>query len=397
MLVLASTYPRWQGDSEPGFVHELSRRLTDAFQVTVLCPASPGARRREEMDGVEIRRFCYAPDRIQTLVNSGGIVGNLKHAHWKLLLVPPFLLAELFAVWRVLRNTKPDVVHAHWLLPQGLIMALLGRVSKSVPPFLVTSHGADLHALKFWPMPTLKRFVARHAAGMTVVSSAMLEVMKAQGIPADRVRVEPMGVDLQHRFTPDESIPRSDSEILFVGRLVEKKGLRYLVEALPAILENHPDAHLTVVGFGPEEAPLRQQAAALGLEDKVNFLGAVSQDRLPDLYRRAAVFIGPFVEAADGDQEGLGLVTVEAVGCGCPVVVSDLPAVRDVIEEPPMKVPPANSSALAERVLEMLQMPAEERQRMAEHARQRLLRQFSWAARAASYAELLKLIAAGGR
>src|SRR5699024_9353577 len=114
-----------------------------------------------------------------------------------------------------------------------------------------------------------------------------------------------------------------------------------------------------------------RQARELGVVEQVHFLGAVAQNRLPELYRRAALFVGPFVEAADGDQEGLGLVTVEAIGCGCPVVVSDLPAVRDVIEEPPMLVLPANSSALAERVVEMLQMPAEERQRMAGHARQR--------------------------
>ncbi|WP_298435518.1 glycosyltransferase [Ottowia sp.] len=331
LLVLASTYPRWPADPEPGFVHELSRRLTERYRVIVLCPHAPGAKPRETMDGVEVVRYRYAPERWETLVNDGGIVTNLKRARWKLLLVPGFVLGQAWVAWRLMRRERVDVIHAHWLIPQGLIAALLPWLPGWRVSYVVTSHGADLYALKGRLLDGIKRFVARRAAAATVVSSAMRERLAALGVPAAHIHVLPMGVDLSERFTPDPSVPRSQHEILFVGRLVEKKGLRHLIAALPQVLEGVPDAFLTIVGFGPEEAALRQQVHTLGLQAKVHFLGAVAQTRLPALYRRAALFVAPFVQAESGDQEGLPVALMEAVACGCPVVAGDVAGIEDLL------------------------------------------------------------------
>ena len=331
LLVLASTYPRWPADPEPGFVHELSRRLTERYRVIVLCPHAPGAKPRETMDGVEVVRYRYAPERWETLVNDGGIVTNLKRARWKLLLVPGFVLGQAWAAWRLMRRARVDVIHAHWLIPQGLIAALLQWLPGRRVPYVVTSHGADLYALKGLGLDALKRFVARRSSAATVVSSAMRERLAALGVPAAHIHVLPMGVDLSERFTPDPAVQRSTREILFVGRLVEKKGLRHLVDAMPLVLERVPDAFLTIAGFGPEEAALRQQVHALGLAAKVRFLGAVAQTRLPALYRRAALFVAPFVQAESGDQEGLPVALMEAVACGCPVVAGDVAGIEDLL------------------------------------------------------------------
>ena len=331
LLVLASTYPRWPADPEPGFVHELSRRLTECYRVIVLCPHAPGAKPRETMDGVEVVRYRYAPERWETLVNDGGIVTNLKRARWKLLLVPGFVLGQAWVAWRLMRRERVDVIHAHWLIPQGLIAALLPWLPGRRVSYVVTSHGADLYALKGRLLDGIKRFVARRAAAATVVSSAMRERLATLGVPAAHIHVLPMGVDLSERFTPDPSVPRSQHEILFVGRLVEKKGLRHLIAALPQVLEGVPDAFLTIVGFGPEEAALRKQVHTLGLQAKVHFLGAVAQTRLPALYRRAALFVAPFVQAESGDQEGLPVALMEAVACGCPVVAGDVAGIEDLL------------------------------------------------------------------
>ncbi|HTH09438.1 MAG TPA: glycosyltransferase, partial [Acidovorax sp.] len=144
LLVLASTYPRWAGDPEPGFVHELAKRMTDRFRVIALVPHTGGARAREMLEGVEVHRYRYAPKRWETLVNDGGIVANLKRDRWKHLLVPGFVLAQAWCAWRLLRRERVDVIHAHWLVPQGLIAALLRYLPGRAAPFLVTSHGADL-------------------------------------------------------------------------------------------------------------------------------------------------------------------------------------------------------------------------------------------------------------
>jgi glycosyltransferase involved in cell wall biosynthesis len=390
LLVLASTYPRWAGDPEPGFVHELARRLTGDFDVLVVGPHAPGARRRETHDGVAVARYRYAPRSLETLVNDGGIVGNLRSQPWKALLLPGFVLAQAWATWRAIRQHRPDVVHAHWLVPQGLVVALLGLLPGRWPPFVVTSHGADLFALRGTPWRWLKRFVVRRAAAVTVVSSVMQDPVLGLGADPARLSVQSMGVDLQHRFTPDESQPRSRHELLFVGRLVAKKGLLHLLQAMPAILRANPEAYLTVAGFGPEEARLRQACEALGLDHCVSFLGPVEQVALPELYRRAAVFVAPFVRAPGGDEEGLGLVLVEAAGCGCPVVAGGVAAVRDVVDDPAIGtiVDPVDTEALAAAVLDAMSGPAGTlaagRRRAAAVAR------FDWSQRAGAYAALLK-------
>lgn len=373
LLILTSTYPRWKSDHEPGFVHELARRLTDRFEVHVLGPHAPGAARSEVLDGVNVHRFRYAPVRMETLVNDGGIVTNLKRQHWKWLLVPGFFIAMAISTWRKLRHVRPNIVHAHWLILQGLVMALLSLVSRT-PPFLVTSHGADLFTLRSPPMIALKRFTVRRAAALTVVSQAMVEELQRIGVEGGKISVQPMGVDLQSRFTPDDSVKRSDDEILFVGRLVEKKGLRYLIAAMPEILKHHPEASLTIAGYGPEEDRLWKQVTDLGVENQVHFLGAIPQDRLPDLYRRATIFVAPFVEASSGDQEGLGLVTIEAMGCGCPAITSELAATREL---PTIKVPPAHDNALARAIYEFLSMYRQERKAVARR-QQSEIAQLDW-------------------
>jgi glycosyltransferase involved in cell wall biosynthesis len=354
-------------------------------------PSAPGALAREILDGVEVIRYRYAPRGWETLVNDGGIVTNLKRQRWKLLLVPTFLLGQAWRAWRVLRTQRVDVVHAHWLIPQGLIAALLGRFTHHAPRFLVTSHGADLFALRGTGWDRAKRWVVSHAAAVTVVSATMRDELHRIGANVDKLVVQSMGVDLTERFTPDSGQARSAGEILFVGRLVEKKGLRYLIDAMPTILAAFPQASLIIAGFGPLESELLEQVKRLKLGPKVQFMGAVSQDQLPVLYRRAAVFVAPFVQTASGDQEGLGLVCVEAAGCGCPMVVSDLPATRDLFAESAgcIRTQPGDSGVLAQAVLEILD---KHEAALAAMAGQRLqaIHQFDWLATSRNYARFLQ-------
>ena len=390
LLVLSSTYPRWSGDHEPGFVHELARRLTDRFDVIALVPGSPGAARREDLDGVRVERYRYAPARFETLVNNGGVVTNLKRYRWKWLLVVPFCVGQLWCAIRIIRQTSPVAIHAHWLLPQGLVAALLRLLWRRTPPFVATSHGADLFALRGSLFGAIRRFVVNRAYALTVVSKAMRDELAALGLDVSKVSVQPMGIDLRERFTPDPTVARSKDEILFVGRLVEKKGLRHLLDAMPAILAAHPRARLTVAGFGPEESALRAQADALGIGARVDFLGAVPQASLPALYRRATVFAAPFVRAKSGDQEGFGLVLVEALGCGCPVVASELPATVDVLNglRGAIAVRSGDADALSRAIGGVLSGADEFGARAAED-RSQLVERFDWETVRDQYADTL--------
>ena len=395
VLVLASTYPRWRGDPEPGFVHDLCRRLTDRFDVIALVPDAPGADPDGVFDGVEVVRYRYAPRRLQTLVNAGGIAANLQRHAWKWLLLPGFLLGQYRAARRLLRRRRIDVIHAHWLLPQGLVAWRLRQ--RTHTPYLVTSHGGDLFGLRGRWLATLKQRVAAASSAMTVVSSAMRAEAARIGLCPPRLEVLPMGVDLRERFVADPDTRRADAELLFVGRLVAKKGLVHLLDALSAVLAQNPRVELHIAGFGPEEAALRAQAQRLGIAAQVHFIGAVAQADLPALYRHASLFVAPFVRDAHGDQEGLPVVLMEAIGCGCPVLVGEVAGIHDLLGAAAAEVcvQPTDTAALAAAIIKALATP-EQAQARARAMREAAARWIDWHPIADGYARLLLTCIEGG-
>lgn len=357
LLVLASTYPRWKDDPEPGFVHELCKRLTEHFEVTALVPDAPGADANGMLDGVDVVRYRYAPRQLQTLVNDGGIASNLHRTRWKWLLLPGFVFGQYLAARRLLATGKFAAIHAHWLVPQGLVARSIARDAGL--PYVVTSHGGDLFGLRGRIMTGLKRRAAARAAAMTVVSSAMREEAARIGLQPPRIEVLPMGVDFRTRFVVDPGIARERDRLLFVGRLVPKKGLRHLLGAMPAVLAQRPQTVLDIIGFGPEEPALREQAAQLGIASQVKFLGALPQHELPAHFRRASVFVAPFVRDPSGDQEGLPVALMEAIGCGCPVIAGKVPGLQDLLgaQQAEVCVAPEDGEWLATMILDALVNP----------------------------------------
>jgi glycosyltransferase involved in cell wall biosynthesis len=355
LLVLTSTFPRWNGDNEPPFVYELSRRLQKKFKIYVLAPHAAGCLSEEILNGIYIKRFRYFFTRWEKLAYQGGILSNLKNYPVRYALVPFFLIAEYVVLVRMLRRHRFDLIHAHWIIPQGL-MALLARpFARSKPALLCTSHGGDLYGLRGRFFAWLKSLVLNHTNTLTVVSRAMLENVLSMGGDSKKVSVIPMGVELQNRFIPPAARKEAQA-LLFVGRLVEKKGLRYLIEAMPEILGKNPSAFLRIAGDGPQREALEKRISELKINERVQFLGPVCNDDLPSFYQTSNIVIFPSIIAADGDREGFGLVLVEALGCECALVVSDLPAMQDIIIDgkTAIVVPQRNVKMLAERVNELL-------------------------------------------
>jgi len=390
VLVLTSTFPRWENDTEPAFIFELSRRLTVSFDVTVLSPRTPGSKRKENMAGLRVIRFPYFFSQWEKLaMHGGGILNQLKTNPAYYLMVPFFLLGQLLAIIRLVRNEHFDLIHAHWLIPQGFIAALGMWIAGKNVPLLCTSHGGDLFALKGKGLQRLKRRIMDKSAALTVVSKAMKKTVVDMGVAPDKVEVIPMGVDLKGLFTPDPGVQRKTDELLFVGRLVEVKGLQILLDAMPKVLAKHPGIRLVVAGAGPLESELRASAAKLNMTDCVDFLGMVPQLKLPSLYQQATLAVFPFIVTKSGVQEGFGLVVVEAMGCCCPVIAGDLPAIHDTVvhEENGLIFPSGSSQALADSILKLLDDP-ELRARLAEEGRKSVVRNFDWEIIAGRYAEI---------
>jgi glycosyltransferase involved in cell wall biosynthesis len=392
ILVLTSTYPRWKGDVEPPFVYELCRRLSETFSVHVLAPHASGAAVDDQMGRVRITRYRYFFSRWENLAFHGGILANLKQNPLRYALVPFFILAQLVFLIRLLKRFNFDCIHAHWLIPQGLVAITACLFIKSTPPVIVTSHGGDLFGLKGYVFNRLKRFVALRSAAVTVVSHTMRKVLAQMRVPDCRIKVIPMGVDLRNCFVP--ALQRSASGVLlFVGRLVEKKGLKYLIEALPLVLDTHPNVTLKIVGDGQEKKSILERIMELGIGGHVEFIGAVTNETLTDIYNTSDVVVFPSVVAGDGDREGFGLVLVEALGCECATVVTDLPAMQDIIQNgiSALVVPQKDANLLAEKI-NLLIDEESLRQTLGQQGRKYVLERFDWDIITTQYKDLIRSV-----
>ena len=392
LLVLTSTFPRWKDDVEPPFVFELCRRLAGDFRVHVLAPHTAGAAATEVMGGLHVYRYRYFFTGLQKLAYQGGILSNLNAKRSRYVLVPFFLLSQLVAAVKLVRTRRFDCIHAHWLIPQGMTAAIAARATSPSPPILTTSHGSDIYGLSGGGFRILKRAVATRSAAITVVSRSMIPALKRLSAPAAGIHVIPMGVDLQKRFTPAKR-PKSGQQLLYVGRLTEQKGVHVLIDALPLIAESHPGVSLVIAGEGQEKQNLQKRVLQRKMQGRVAFVGAVNNKSLAGFYRKADVVVFPSVE-----REGFGLVAVEALGCECATVVTDLPAMADIVTdgETGLVIPQKNTERLAESVSRLLNDPTL-RARLGHAGRRHVLERFDWRIVAAQYRQLIQSLTEGSR
>jgi glycosyltransferase involved in cell wall biosynthesis len=357
VLVVATTFPRWTGDSEPRFVFDLSRRLAKKVRLWVLAPHAPGARLREEMDGVTVLRFPYFfPKSAQTLCYEGGILPKLKTRPWACIQLPFFLLSLFFAIWQAVRQHRINFIHCHWIIPQGGFVAFLSAIKKI--PYILTAHGGDVFAFSDNPIvATLRKYALSGCKQCLVNSHATLDAIQPVA-PDTRFGLIPNGIDVEQfneKHRDDQLKKELQVEgvlILGVGRFVEKKGFKYLIEAMPSILQQHPTARLALIGFGPEENRLKQQAQTLNLGDKVLFPGAKSGAALARFYASADIFVGPSIVVSGGDTEGQGVVFLEAMASKTAVVATRVGGITDMIRDGDtgLLAPEKNPAALAHAI-----------------------------------------------
>jgi len=385
VLVVTSTLPRWQDDTEPRFVLDLCLALASRYRIIVLAPHCRGAAMQERIGDVEILRFRYFAEGGERLAYDGGMLPKLRRQPWLWALVPFFMAALVVAIARILRREPVAVVHAHWLVPQGLAARVARLLAFRPVPLVCTAHGADVFGLRGAFARALQRWVGAGCARVGAVSEALADELVRRGIARERIRLLPMGIDVPQPAPPASQ--RDPRLIAFAGRLVEKKGVGVLLQAFSQLRTRVPGLRLCIAGGGPELERHRREAAALGVDAATSFLGPVSHDQVQDLFSRAAVAVMPSLTAADGDAEGLGLVMIEAMAARCPVITSDLPVVRGVIrpEETGLTFPERDAPALAaalERVLADAALAA----RLGDRGRREVEGRFSWQAVAASHA-----------
>jgi glycosyltransferase involved in cell wall biosynthesis len=399
ILVVTSTFPRWQEDTGPAFVFELCRRLQKrGIKVDVIAPHAPQVRTEEVMDNITVYRYRYCLEDLEVLAYEGGVLTNIRSHWYGFALVPLFLLMQMISVRKILNLENYDLVHAHWIIPQGIVCVLVNMLMPRAKrkPLICTAHGSDLYALRGAFFNTLRSWTIKRLSRLCVVSRPMLAVCASNMSGAEHVSVIPMGVDLKHSFIPLPGIKRKNTRLLFAGRLVKQKGVISLLDALALVRKVMPDTELLLIGDGPLLHEIKERIRDLDLEQNVILTGGVKNSDLPELYATATITVMPST-----DQEGFGLVIVEAMGCGCAVVASDLPAIHDIVQHGRngLLARPGDSVDLADKIMRLLK-DRELRERLATNGREDVCKRFDWDETAAQYHKLFAELAVqkgGGR
>jgi len=277
-----------------------------------------------------------------------------------------FTAANYFA--NLAEKLNIDILHSHFHGTASALTALIAR--KAELPFTFTCHALDIFVD---PDPRVMRRHFDAACAVITVSNYNKEYLQAiTGVDAHKIAIVRACSDLE-RFL---DLERRDNgrTLVSIGRLVEKKGLSYAIEAFAQVLPAYPGLRYRIVGGGPLEEELRNLAASLGIADSVQFTGAVDQTQVVRELQQATMEVLPCVRAGNGDLDGAPLTLQEAMVAGVPVVASTAASIPELIRNGTdgLLVEPRDSDALATAIRAQLDSP-QCAHRMALSARSRVL------------------------
>jgi phosphatidylinositol alpha-1,6-mannosyltransferase len=350
VLLLTWDFPPGKGGIQI-WMHELARRLPTA-EVRVLAPSAPGDHAFDAATGLHVRRLSAA---------------QWGRGPWLAQLTVRTLASCLF--WH------PDLIVCGHVIaaPAALAAHLLTRT-----PYVVFTHAYEIRRRR------TKRFygyLLRRARLVVSNSAFTRDVVQELGVSAERIRLLHPGVDAE-RFTPSSNGgARPSPTVLSVSRLADMyKGHDATIRALPLIKAKVPGTRYVVAGGGPLREYLGRVAQSVGVEQDVDFLGEVTDDRLLDLYRSADVLAVLSRESASlGGAEGFGIVCLEAAACGVPVVAGRSGGLPDAVQDgvTGLLVDPLDIGAAAEAIVSLLGDPNRAR-RMGAAGRAAVLDHFTW-------------------
>lgn len=356
LLLITTNFPRWEGDPHsPWLVELLDLLQAEGLKVDVLAPSYRGLA-DHVVHNMRVRRFRYSPARWETLTHDEGAPNKIRLNPLYLGLLPLYVLSGLWNAWRMGRSGRYDVVHVCWPVPGGLF-GLVARQGKA--RLVMTYMGAEVVLARRFPLvPSFLRFVTRRADAVAAISRYTQQALaEVTGVRAELI---PFGVSIPDG---DGAVPAEPGLILTVGRLIARKGQVYLVEAMKH-LSQYADAHLVIVGEGHERTALEETIARLGLQDRVRLAGRVSDAELQRLYASCQVFALPGIVDPAGDTEMLGMVLLEAMRYGRPVVCTQVGGTADIVRDGVngLLVTEKDAAALAGAISRLLDSPMLARQ-----------------------------------
>ena len=375
ILHVVTAFPRQKDDPIAPWLVELLHRLRARGHEIEVLAASYRGLGDQNSDGIPIHRFRYFPARWERLTHEETAPDRMRRSPVYAIMPVFFLIAGMRRAWALARQRRYDMVHVHWPMP----MVLLGWAAQRghAMPMVTTFYGIELRWVQS-RLPFLKwlvRRAARTSAQAVAISSyTARELRKFADVP---IEVIPYTAELPAPSSPPTA-RGAERSILFVGRLIERKGVQHLIRALGIVRQQTP-ARLVVIGDGPERVHLEQTAREAGVSEHVDFRGRVSDEALRQAYAAASVFVLPSVLDARQDTEGLGVVLLEAMNYSVPVIASDIGGITDIVQHDRtgLLVPPGDAPALANALSRVLTDPALAHT-LGEAGRHRLHDTFSW-------------------
>ncbi len=312
----------------PGvFLYNLLNGLRDHARFIVLAPHDAGLKDKDEVGGIEVRRFRYGPDYKEILAYRGEMQSHVRSAPLSVL---RFFLSFKSEAIRLAESGEFDLIWAHWWIPGGWVGAK--AVAKSGCPMVITCHGTDIHMLNAYPL--LRRAGSRVFAAaerITVVSSFLKDSLVAAiggkvSNLSDRISVAPMPIDTE-LFSFDEIVIPEGGSIITASRLTKQKNLDVLIHAAKRLMSDDVSFTLDIYGDGPERENLEALIDSLELGSLVRIHSPIPQRDLADRYRKSEI------AALVSEREGLGLMLPEAMLCGCAAVGSRSGGITDIITD----------------------------------------------------------------
>lgn len=364
--VLTHNYPRYAGDFSGTFVEALCQEFAaQHHRVTVWAPHDPAyARPLDEPVALRLYRYAW-PARLEQLGYMRSMQGDLALRLNTYALSPGFFAAGIAKVTAEAKRLRPDVLHAHWVLPNGFIAAAASR--RLNIPLVVSVPGSDAQVAGKNPLfRWMARVAFRQAGLLTANSEALRDAVVALGADPAKFDMIIYGTDPQ-ALRPDPTgvaarraelgIPDAATVLLCVGRMVYKKGFDDLVRALAAPPLNQRQVVAVMVGQGDQWAEWQALGRELGVEDRLRWVGTVPKDQIGVDYNLADILVMPSVSKP---ADGLNVCVLDAMSCAKPVVASTVAgnALAVVDGETGRLVPEQAPAALAAALTELVDDPA---------------------------------------
>lgn len=397
ILVLTSSFPQSLTSCDGGgsFVCQLSKRLSVRFKIEVIAPSLTLKQKPKKILhdlGVKYIRFLPPSKKIYAYFQDG-LFSAFRQSLFLLPFIASFIIAQLYRTTLILKKHNIHTIHAHWILPQGLVAVLAKRLAKnSSIKIVVTSHGSDINYFNGTLGNYIKSFVLARIDKYTVVSNDLCNTVKKQHNTYPNIQVIPMGVDTEH-FHPNNKTNRILSHypgkkylLVYAGRLTEQKGVTYLIDAMPAIINEYPETQLLIIGDGELREPLRQQIKSHDLLKHVDFLGYVPHKKLNMYLASSDICIAPSI------NEGFGLVIAEAASSGTIVIGTKHPAIQDIIKDDysGFLIPIASSHSISNKVTYCIRnLSTDKFNQIKINARNHIKENFGWKAICNQYSKVL--------